>query len=116
MNEETNVLNPTLYARLKSLFGDVGIANGGRAAVLQYTFPPTLSGSVKVSWRVRTGYADGGEQYNVRCPYCGDRSKHLSISHMSYCTPEVPNYVAESAGLIANCCHGCLQNLPDRVR
>lgn len=109
------VLNPALYSRLLTLYnGDVGIVNQGEQAALDYMFPPTISGSIKVTWKLRTGQGEAGENYTVNCPYCKDNHKHMYISYLSFSAPDIPGYVVEKAGLIVNCFHGCFNNRPDR--
>ena len=64
-------LNPALYGALRRLFGEVRIYKEGQ--------PPALSrrnGTIHV--------VDGGEEYAVCCPFCGDRRFRLYINHRYY--------------------------------
>jgi len=75
-NLEDRVLNPVLYRRLRRVFGDVKVVALGE----------------KISWRIAAKYRDGrlirtrevlrpGEEYMIRCPFCRDRLKRMSINH-----------------------------------
>ena len=68
------VLNPTLYRRLVAIFRRVKIANQGQPWQKSVTRDP-LTNALSV------GPGHGGEEYQVNCPYCGDRRFRLWINH-----------------------------------
>lgn len=108
------VLNKELYAKLRDVFGDVSVINPGVPADISFDYQPSIGESTHVRWWVPDG-GQKGEQYAVRCPYCGDHGKHLYISHTSYMVPSVPMGQAVPGKLIANCFHGCLKDHPERL-
>jgi hypothetical protein len=69
------MLNPGLYHRLESKFGDVKIVNAGMSAHGGSRIDP-------VTLRRRRGTLSGGEQYIVCCPFCRDSRFRLYISHL----------------------------------
>jgi hypothetical protein len=69
------VLNPALYAALKQRFGTVKVSNPG--AKPSYMTIRDERGRFKVKFNK----GGGGEQYNVCCPFCGDRRYRLEIGH-----------------------------------
>jgi len=63
------MLNPALFARLKSVFGTVKVSNHGIEAGIDYSSdPPVIISS--------------GEEYRVCCPFCGDRRFRLYFSYL----------------------------------
>jgi hypothetical protein len=66
-------LNPTLYHLLERSFGPVRIENAGEPGLACIRLDP-------VTLRPRS-QAGGGEQYVVRCPFCGDSRGHLYFCH-----------------------------------
>lgn len=70
---ENTVLNPLLYKKLRTLFGEVRVANEGMSFAGQ---------GVRVAGKMRIDIAADGEYYRVNCPFCGDRRFRLWIHHM----------------------------------
>ena len=90
------MLNPDLYARLKRKLGTVKILREDEKAVLQ---PYKLG--VLTEFR-----PEGGEEYNVCCPFCNDRGFHLYINY----TYGLKNYKGVRKFATAYCFHGCLDD------
>ena len=67
-------LNTTLYAALQRTFGEVKVANEGRAFVGRYDYNSFYKRNEMV-------VSDVGEQYRVCCPFCADRRFRLHVSH-----------------------------------
>lgn len=93
------MLNPALYNRLRALYPEQ------RVRVIK---PDVPAGIVRVCrpgvalWTCPPG-AEAGEQYQLKCPFCGDRSGHLYISHMSFTNVVLGGEHLGKAGLIAKC-------------
>jgi hypothetical protein len=68
-------LNPELYLRLKSRFGEVKVSNPGQAMVAETEID-------FVTGRPRLMISQQGEGYAVCCAFCRDRNFRLSVSHM----------------------------------
>lgn len=90
------MLNPDLYSRLKRKLGTVKILREDEKAVLQ---PYKLG--VLTEFR-----PEGGEEYNVCCPFCNDRGFHLYINY----TYGLKNYKGVRSFATAHCFHGCLDD------
>lgn len=76
MNQST-ALNPALYRRLLSRFGDVKIRNEGQARVARQRRD--------LDDNLVTRVEQWGEQYHVACPFC--RAGDLAVSYM-YAQPD----------------------------
>ena len=75
MDECANPLNPSLYAQLKSRFGEVRVSNEGepfRSRLRRDPYDPR---------KTKEEILDSGEEYRVCCPYCGDKRFRLYINH-----------------------------------
>lgn len=71
-------LNPTLYNALRSKFGDVQINSPGIAiSWVVHRSAIFVSDEARPSRKV----FNQGEEYLVRCPFCKDWKKRLSINH-----------------------------------
>ncbi len=68
------VLNPTLYYRLKRLFGRVKIADEGEAMIHR-----AVRG---LEDELRVVFEHDGEYYRVCCPFCNDTRYRLYVNHM----------------------------------
>ncbi len=68
-------LNPLLYARLKTIFKSVIIANEGVAAKVKYS-RGVFDNKIKIEME------SSGEYYRVRCIFCGDQRHRLWINHL----------------------------------
>lgn len=68
-------LNQTLYNEMLRAFGKVSIASEGIKMSARLT-RKNLSGKLELE------ILQNGEQYNVDCPFCNDRRRRLSVSHM----------------------------------
>lgn len=69
-----NPLNPTLYRRLRKVFGSVKVANEGEAMKAKV--------GVGLDDKPMLLFSHRGEQYRISCPYCNDTTHRLYISHM----------------------------------
>ena len=73
--------NPKLYHAMKQIFGETPkIINEGEPCHLvnvyaEYSFTPRIQ-------ELNTKCTQGGEQYAVNCPFCGDTRQRLYVSHM----------------------------------
>jgi len=65
--------NPALYRQLCSVFGEVRTANEGQPLVVSFRIG--IDGKRK-PWK-----EEGGEEYRVCCPFCGDTRFRLYINH-----------------------------------
>jgi len=72
---ELTVLNPALHAFLGKTFGRVKVAKRGEPMRYRAT-ADVESGAPEVT------ILDGGEEYMVCCPMCGDKRHRLSVNHM----------------------------------
>jgi len=68
-----NVLNPVLYAALKTRFGDIIVASRGAQA----NVTPMPGGDSEPNMAV-----NGGEYYRVNCPECSDKDHTLWVSYL----------------------------------
>jgi hypothetical protein len=68
-----SVLNPELFATLKSAFGAVRVANEGMEMTGAY-----VSG---LAGKGRFVPAESGEYYRVNCPFCSDTRHRLYVNH-----------------------------------
>jgi hypothetical protein len=69
---QTTVLNPTLYRRLLSRFGEIKVRNQGQARVV------TVRRDLED--KLQTHVKQWGEQYVCQCPFC--RAEKLAVSYM----------------------------------
>ncbi len=78
-----NPLNPDLYEVLKARFGTVKVSDAGA---------PFRGEIVVENGRRRFKQINGGEQYNVCCPFCDDTKFKLGIGHrwLTKPTPDTP--------------------------
>lgn len=68
------VLNPTLYRRLKRIFKHVRVSNEGEAACYR--------GVHDVDHRPNLFFTHTGEYYQVCCPFCTDTRFRLYVNHL----------------------------------
>jgi len=68
-------LNDALYRSLVRAFGRVRVQK--EATPMGYRVLSTLTGSK----RLHVGVGQGGEDYKVNCPFCGDTKMRLEINH-----------------------------------
>ena len=94
------MLNPDLYERLKRKLGTVKVIREDEQAVMR---------PYKVGLKV-VPRAEGGEEYNVCCPFCNDHGFHLYINY----TYGQKNYDGFRSFATAHCFHGCLENADNR--
>lgn len=78
MSSEAKVLNPLLYHRLQRRFGRVAVSRRGEARVAWYGRDVFSEEGDGPKWVVR----QPGEQYQVRCPFCRDPARSLSVNHL----------------------------------
>ena len=78
------MLNPTLYKRLAALYGEVKIANENEPIIIHRR---------EENGRSRPWKVQGGEEYRVCCPDCGDTRHRLYVNH-AYGTDVVVGYPA----------------------
>jgi DNA polymerase I-like protein with 3'-5' exonuclease and polymerase domains len=69
-------LNPQLYQALAAAFGKVGISHPGEQRSVRYA-PNHANGSKFSAKPVKFG-----EQYQIDCPFCGDRRQRCHVSYM----------------------------------
>ena len=72
-------LNPALYNRLLSYYGEVDIVREGYA-INWRTVAESIPGQTGVTFRREV--LDQGEEYRVRCSVCQDHRARLHINHM----------------------------------
>lgn len=94
------MLNMDLYNRLKRQFGTVKVLHENEPAVMV----PHKLGAI-TSYRCQ-----GGEEYNVCCPFCNDVGFHLYINY----TYGEKNYKGYRTFATAHCFHGCLDDKDKR--
>lgn len=94
------MLNFDLYSRLQRMFGSVKVLHENESAVVR----PYRIGA-KTYYR-----SEGGEEYNVCCPFCHDNGFHLYINY-TYGMKDGFGYQNFSA---AHCFHGCLESIENR--
>jgi hypothetical protein len=105
--------NNALYCALRRLYEDVAIANEGEEA--EVTVPVVMSVQRRLG-RVPRPEVSGGEQYRVDCPFCGDRNKHLYVSHLWGATVELEGKSYEIGTGLARCFRReCLKEEVHRV-
>lgn len=71
--ESEDVLNPTLYNKLKEKFKTVNVYSRGELGEFNYERPSLFSKNT--STEVWAKNFRGGEHYATRCPFCGRRDK-----------------------------------------
>ena len=75
------MLNKTLYNAIWKAFDEEPhIVNEGSSAVIK--LPPPKASFLPVETRIPARNVEGGEQYVVNCPFCGDRRHRLYFSYM----------------------------------
>lgn len=75
------LLNPTLYQQLKSVFGqDPKVCNPGMEAT--FSCPPTNRTHLSRKTKRMANVPHWGECYVVNCPVCGDSRERLFFSHV----------------------------------
>lgn len=72
---DEEVLNPSLYLRLRRLFGRVKVVNPREEAVYRVVRDSSRGG-------FRMIFDQVGEEYRVNCPFCGDRRSRLHVHHL----------------------------------
>ena len=73
--------NVPLFNALVRAFGDAKVSKEGDAILLRSPAPTVAQSKLRRHERVRPEVLDGGEQYHVCCPFCGDKRYRLYISH-----------------------------------
>lgn len=102
--------NEQLFLKLKKLFHSVDIIQADVPAQIQEVRGLSIN-----PWRISPG--GSGEQYRVRCPFCGDTKKHLYISHISYANISMNGVSYGKCGLIGKCFRrNCLSNPQHRAQ
>lgn len=94
------MLNPDLYNRLKRKLGAVKVLREDERAVLR---PYRVGTTIEMR-------PEGGEEYNVCCPFCHDTGFHLYINY----TYGLKNTKGERSFATAHCFHGCLEDTEKR--
>lgn len=75
------MLNKTLYNAIWKAFDEEPhIVNEGSSAVIK--LPPPKASFLPVETKIPARNVEGGEQYTVNCPFCGDRRHRLYFSYM----------------------------------
>lgn len=69
-------LNPVLLNALQTIFGRVRVSKQGEERQVAY-FPDYTTGKP----RMRANTAEGGEEYVLNCPFCGDRRGRFYVNH-----------------------------------
>jgi hypothetical protein len=103
MSSEQSVLNPMLYRRLLSRFGEVKVRHQGEKRVVR---PAPLSDEAKGVVR------QWGEQYMTACPFCRNQEYQLSISYMYGKLDDAGRQLTNLAYCHAN---KCLKRYENRV-
>lgn len=103
------MLNPDLYHRLQSVYGDVLISNQDDPGemIRDPGFVDPITGKYKQGRIVHAG----GEEYRVCCPFCGDDHYHLYINYRYGTQDEEGNPIC-----LANCFHDCLEEEVNRKK
>lgn len=103
------MLNPDLYHRLKSVYGDVLVSNQDDPGetIRDPGFVDPITGNFKQGRIVHAG----GEEYRVCCPFCGDDHYHLYINYRYGTRDEEGNPIC-----LANCFHDCLEEESNRKK
>lgn len=91
-HESARVLCPQLYQRLKTLSGEVVVANAGESLLHSTSFNPQTG-------RYDTNILRSGEYYRINCPFCQDTRHRLWVNHM-YGQPDVHG---KPMRFLANC-------------
>lgn len=75
--QTVSVLNPYLFALMRSKFGDVHVINRGQELEGYYTNTMNCYGTVVTRFVITRR----GESYIANCPCCGDERRRLSVNY-----------------------------------
>lgn len=98
VHQERKMLNQSLYQSLKTFPGGVKVIKEGEEASLYIDSYDILGTRCRVDHN-----RPSGEEYVVRCPFCGDSSHHLYISYLSLSCPIVDGHRMSPMPLMAKC-------------
>ena len=103
------MLNPDLYRRLQSVYGDVLVSNQDDPG--QEIKEPGVVDPITGRYLGDKVIQKGGEEYRVCCPFCGDDHFHLYINYRYGTKDENGNQIC-----LANCFHDCLDDEANRQK